>query len=137
MLHFTRETDYALQLLKGLSDQDGHCLSLSDFSQESTISIPILQKVARQLRVAGLIQSIRGKGGGYLLTRPTKNIHLSDVVHAIEGKIGVTHCLKKNNSCKSEKGCSARKGFERINGQIIAILDSTSVQDFFEHKTYA
>ena len=137
MLHFTRETDYGLQLLSGLSKQEGRCLSLSDFSQESTISIPILQKVARQLRVAGLIRSIRGKNGGYLLSRPIDEIQLSDVVSAIEGQIGVTQCLKKSDSCETEKVCSARIGFERINSQIIAILDSTSVQDFFEQKTYA
>lgn len=135
MLSLSRETDYALQLIGRLSKCVEAPLSLAQFSQESTISVATLQKVARQLKQAGIVLSKRGKAGGYHLALPIQEIKLLDVVEAIEGKIGVAQCVK--GECLNAANCSAKQGIHALNNQIVQLLASTTADDFFKHKTYA
>ncbi|PIR04107.1 MAG: hypothetical protein COV59_02900 [Candidatus Magasanikbacteria bacterium CG11_big_fil_rev_8_21_14_0_20_39_34] len=135
MIKFSKETDYALQLLEQLSKSES-VLSLAEFSANSNISLPILQKIARSLKKDRLIVAHRGKNGGYTIARPIEKISLKDVVSAMQMEYGVTECTKKVHGCKLESQCNAKRGFELLHSQVNAIMESTTLDIFFHTEQH-
>lgn len=132
MLQISKRVDYAVQLLKKINtlEQD-EFLSLKKFSREKEISFLFLQRIARILKEAQIIDSKRGVCGGYFLNKKLKNLSLRKIIEIVDGSIGVTTCcrinFKKNNhencSCGRENKCESKKLFTELNQEINNILD--------------
>lgn len=60
-------------------------LNVADLSEEQGISVSYLEQLFAYLRRGGLVQGVRGPGGGYILTRPASDISLADIVAAVDG----------------------------------------------------
>ncbi len=126
MINVSKQVDYALQLIIALSDLDkGEFLSLRIFSNESTISFLFLQRIARSLKKAQIIDATRGVHGGYFLVADPHKITLKQLIEAIEGRFGITTCSK--DTCPRQKGCTSKKVFLRVNKKIEHILDTTYI----------
>lgn len=76
-------TDLALQ-------EEGKLLSLTDLSKRQNISLPYLEQLFVKLRRAGLVESVRGPGGGYRLARPCAEIRVSDILTAVDETVDAT-----------------------------------------------
>jgi len=111
---------------------DNSLLSLRAFSEESTISFLFLQKIARKLRKAGIITSVKGAFGGYTLRASAGDISMYQILEAICGPLGFVECLKDNQTCPQAKGCLSRSVFARINTEMMASLSHLSVADMLE-----
>jgi Rrf2 family protein len=132
MLQISKRVDYAVQLLKKINtlEQD-EFLSLKKFSREKEISFLFLQRIARILKEAQIIDSKRGVCGGYFLNKKIKNLSLKKIIEIVDGSIGITTCsrinFKKNNhekcSCGRENKCESKKIFIELNQEINNILD--------------
>jgi len=82
---------------------------LSDIAASEGLPLPYLERVAAQLRSAGLLASVRGARGGYLLTRPPEEISVSDIFVAVEGNLLTVDCLCPDGSpCTLEPICATR-----------------------------
>lgn len=128
MLQITRQSDYAIQLVSRLANlKSSERLSLRQFSKESTISFLFLQKIARRLKQAGLIDSLKGSRGGYILKNSTKNISFKDIVEAIEGSCGVVDCVKGKHLCNKVKKCQNQDVWQKVNNDILKMLENTFV----------
>ncbi len=137
LFHFSQKVDYGLflmiELAKSASTQ---AISLRLISQKHQLSFFFLQKIANNLRKAGLIQAERGKNGGYALKKSTKNITLKEVLEALEGPIAVMHCLAhgpETQSCVRESWCSMKSGLNSINQVIINALTQTTLDRLLPH----
>jgi len=132
MLAIRRETDYALKLLKVLAKAKGKILSLNEVSKKTKISFLFLQKIARKLRLAEIIGAYQGVEGGYKLLIDPKKISLRTVIEAMEGKVSLLNCTKKNNKVEcvniGEK-CDVKNKLSKINSKIIKILDGVKLSD--------
>lgn len=64
-------------------------LNVADLSEEQGISVSYLEQLFAYLRRGGLVQGVRGPGGGYILTRPASDISLADIVAAVDGSQAV------------------------------------------------
>ena len=121
-LHITKKVDYGLFLLAILADENSpDKLSIKTIAEESSISFPFLQKVARLLQQAKIIQAERGKYGGYSLKKNANKLNLKDIIEALDGPIALTSCLKKGankSTCKRMATCRIRKGLCQINEAI-------------------
>jgi len=116
MLQFTKELDYGLQLLLGLMNlEKEELLSLRRFSKESGISFLFLQRIARKLRLAGIIAATKGAQGGYILKANPKALRLKEIVEALEGEYAITDCLKSNCSCPKLASCNTHKLFKVVD----------------------
>ncbi|WOI57040.1 Rrf2 family transcriptional regulator [Palleronia sp. LCG004] len=83
---------YAMVALSDLALQGGDRLvSLSDLSKRQDISLPYLEQLFVKLRRKGLVQSVRGPGGGYRLARPASEIRVSDVLEAVDETVSAMH----------------------------------------------
>jgi len=84
-----KETDYAVQLLRYLKTKKKVFISLREFSEKSGISFWFLQKIARKLNLAGIIEAEQGVKGGYRMHAPAKSLNLYKVFETMEGKMAV------------------------------------------------
>jgi len=83
---------YAMVALVDLAQQpDGALTSLGDISGRQDVSLPYLEQLFVKLRRAGLVDSVRGPGGGYRLARPPSEIRVSDVLEAVDETVSAMH----------------------------------------------
>lgn len=130
-LHLSQKIDSGLLLLVSLAKSD-ETLSLRTIAEEKGLSFFFLQKVAADLRKAGLIESDRGKHGGYRLAQAAEAITMKDILEAHEGPLAIMHCLDHENSCIRENSCNVRPGLNFINQTIINTLAATTLADFLK-----
>jgi Rrf2 family protein len=83
----TRRTDYATRAVLALAIADGGSLNLDDLAELTDSPRSVLEQVMPALRAAGLVRSVRGRGGGYRLNRPPEEITLERVVRLFEGQL--------------------------------------------------
>ncbi|MFH0857404.1 MAG: Rrf2 family transcriptional regulator [Candidatus Magasanikbacteria bacterium] len=137
MIRFSKELDYAIQLIVKLAQlSNEELLSLKSFSESREISFLFLQKIARTLKSANIITSARGSQGGYKLARPPEKITLRDIIEAFEGKYAPVDCLR-GKVCKRRKDCPTRKFSACLHTDILQVLDKYTVkdiQDIYECK---
>ncbi len=131
MVSLNRQSDYALQFIAALALlQDGETLSLRVFAQESGISFTFLQRIARQLKHAGIVVASKGAHGGYTLARSAEKISAYDIVSAIEGRKAIASCITQPGSCALETVCKGKGIVETLNFEIAELLRSVKASDF-------
>jgi len=133
-LNFSQKTDYGLVLLSALVKADSPvALSLREIAKSNLLSFFFLQKVALELRQAGLIEADRGKNGGYRLSKKARAISLKEVLEALEGPVAVMHCLghsPEKTTCVREADCGIQGGFGMLNQLILETLSKLTLFDF-------
>jgi Rrf2 family protein len=132
MLTLRRETDYAIHLLKHLTQTKGDFVSLRILAEATGISFLFLQKIARKLRQARLIKAGTGMSGGYCLNIPPDKITLKKIIEATEGPGSVFPCLCNKNAVKCpgrDKKCPLKTRLGKINKQIDDIFIKTKLKN--------
>lgn len=138
-LQFSSKLDYGLFLMTELArHSDAEPLSLRQIAEKNLMSFFFLQKVALDLRRAGLIKSDRGKNGGYTLAKTAQEISMKDIIEALEGPLAIVHCLSHGSEvqrCVRESWCNMRGGLETVNQIIIKAITEAKLSDLF-HKPW-
>jgi len=131
MFTVSRQVDYAIQLVHRLAQlNENETLSLRVFSEESNISFLFLQKIARSLKLQGLVDSTKGARGGYKLGRLADQISVKDIIDAVEGPYAVVECAKVDHGCTKVTTCKTKDMWQEINKDITAKLETMSVLEF-------
>lgn len=106
-------------------------ISLKSIAQRQGISEYYLEQLIAILKKAGLVRSIRGAYGGYILARDPSEITVGDVLRALEGPIGLVECVLEQDAIKCFKyeNCITRIVWERISDSIIQTIDSITLRD--------
>jgi len=128
MFALRKETDYALQLLKLLAKNKKGAVSLKEVSKKTGLSFLFLQKIARKLRLAGLISAELGVEGGYKLKLPAEKITLKKVVSVVEGGCSLWSCCEKG-ICKRMGKCLLYKKVTKINNRILKVLEDVKLSE--------
>ena len=112
----------------------GKPVALADVAERQEISLSYLEQLFGKLRRADLVKSVRGPGGGYLLSRPSDEINISDVILAVDEPISTTRC-KSAKGCRSDDArCLTHGLWEALRDQIYAYLGSVSLEDVAEGR---
>ncbi len=128
----SKNGQYALLSVADLALHDGTHQSITQVSQRQSIEPRYLGQIFFALKNAGIISSVRGKGGGYLLARPADNISAGEVVRALEGDLIPTQCCGEDAaslSCESFDACLTRSLWQSISHEINSTLDGISIAD--------
>jgi Rrf2 family protein len=122
---------YALRVLVALAgDPEGDFVLGSELAERSDIPANYLSKILLMLRNAGIIETIRGHGGGYRLRRPPEDIWLIEVVEVFEGVRTHPSCvLGIEEDCSDNTPCSAHASFREVRQAYITFLENTSIAD--------
>src|SRR6185312_10806589 len=128
-MRHTRQADFALRVLMYLRVAPGRRGSLAAMAAAHRISRNHLDKVVRRMSEAGLVATLRGRGGGVHLTRDPSTITVGDVIRAMEDDFAVVECLGPARYCQVAGVCGARSVFARALGAYFAVLDSATLDD--------
>ena len=104
--------------------------SLSEVAQAEGLPLPYLERVAADLRQAGLLDSVRGAHGGYELTRAPAEITLGDVFRAVENSLLPLDCMRGDGQpCMRESSCASRNVWHLVADRLKETLDRTTLAD--------
>ena len=122
MIRMSKLTDYAIVILAHLARAE-RTLTAQELSSRSLVPLPTVSKLCKELSRAGLLQSHRGRHGGYALTRPPEQISVAEVVEALEGPISLTECGSTGTeACGMEPSCIARGTWDPVSRAVQAAL---------------
>jgi Rrf2 family transcriptional regulator, cysteine metabolism repressor len=109
-------------------------ISIKGIAERQGISFSYLEQILHKLGKAGLIESVRGPAGGYLLARKPSDLTIGDIVRVLEGPIALSHCLEPGESddCYQAGDCAARMVWVKVGAKIEEALDSISFQDLLQ-----
>lgn len=102
---------------------------LKDIAKREDISEKYLSLIVIPLRSSGLIQSIRGAHGGYVLAKPPEEITVQDIYGALEGEICLVDCVKNPDDCSRAGTCPTRDVWSHLSEKIKEALDSVTLAD--------
>lgn len=133
----TTKGRYAMRLMVAIAQQgpDGK-VPLRKVSEDEDISLKYLEQVVRPLMAAGLVRSVRGKGGGYALARPAEEIRAGDVLRAAEGSTVPVVCLaleEGSAGCPRKEECTTVRFWAGLDKVIEEYVDSATVADLVEY----
>ena len=105
-------------------------------SRKHGISLSYLEQILHKLGKAGLIESVRGASGGYLLARKPADLTIGDIVRALEGPIALSHCLEPGEAgdCNQADDCVARMVWAKVGAKIEEALDGISFDDLLHQR---
>lgn len=123
---------YAVMALVDLASQtDGRPVALAEIAERQEISLSYLEQLFAKLRRGGLVRSVRGPGGGYLLARSAEETRISDAILAVDEPIRATRCKTGSAmGCRANKSrCLTHDLWEELGNQIHIFLSSVSLAD--------
>lgn len=112
-------------------------LPLKEIAEKQGISEHYLEQLMGALRKAGLVKSVRGAQGGYILNRSPKNITVGDVIRVLEGPLTPVDCVSKDNAeaCEKAGACMTRKIWEKMRDSMAEVVDNITLQDMIDDIT--
>jgi Rrf2 family iron-sulfur cluster assembly transcriptional regulator len=131
---------YAVMAMADLaSNSEGSPVALADIAERQEISLSYLEQLFGKLRKGGLVKSVRGPGGGYLLARPAGQTRVSDIIMAVDEPIQTTRCMPGSPAgCHNNKGrCLTHDLWEELGNQIYLFLSAVSLADVVERRIRA
>jgi Rrf2 family protein len=130
-----KKTKYALQAMIILAQEyDRGPVLIADLAERGRMPRKFLELILLSLRNSGLLQSRKGKGGGYLLGRPPDRITMGEVIRIVEGPLAPVPCVSKIayrrcDECRDERTCGIRLVMQEVRDGIANILDGTTFAD--------
>jgi Rrf2 family protein len=132
---YSMKTRYALiSLIRLARDYGNGPVSVSLIAEQERIPVRFLEVILLELKNNGYVDSVRGKSGGYHLTKDPAEIRLASIVSMFEGSISLMPCLctERYRPCEfneNEETCKLRKTFKHIHEITSVILTNTSFKD--------
>lgn len=128
-MQITRGTDYAVRVMVHLATlPEGSRVPVTELARVGGAPESFVSKVLQQLVRAGMVQSSRGMGGGFMLAIDPANVTLLDVVEAIEGPLRINLCLPGEHTCDRKTWCSVHPVWQEAQGALKAILRTASIK---------
>jgi len=106
---------------------------LADISRRQGISLSYLEQLFSKLRKQGLVNSARGPGGGYQLSREADGINIASIINAIDEKISVTKCEGRGD-CNDGEPCLTHTLWDDLSTQIHMFLEGITLGDLVNRR---
>ena len=108
-------------------------VTLAGISDRQKISLSYLEQLFGKLRRCGLVDSVRGPGGGYCLARPFNTISVADIVRAVDETLDATQCGGREN-CKDDERCMTHDLWATLNAKMYDFLASVTLAALVEKQ---
>jgi Rrf2 family iron-sulfur cluster assembly transcriptional regulator len=128
-MKLTTKGRYAVTAMLDLAIHYDHgSVTLGDIAVRQGISLSYLEQLFAKLRRSGLVDSVRGPGGGYSLSRPPSAISVAQIVLAINENIDATRCGGERN-CQGDEPCLTHQLWEDLSGRIYEFLQRITLAE--------
>lgn len=132
-MKLSTRSEYGLRAMLNIAaDSSGNATSITDIAREEGISVAYLEQILNKLRRQGLIASIRGPKGGYILSKDRNAITVGDIVKTLEGNVYSVKCVatkKGVRACKKSSGCVPKLVWLKLAKTIGDCLDAITLEE--------
>jgi len=132
----SKKAKYALKALKVLTEEFGKGpVLISHIAERENIPKKFLEAILLELRNHGILQSQKGKGGGYMLRIDPARVNFAQVIRVIDGPIAPTPCVSLNfyvkcDDCTDEVTCALRPVMENVRDANLGVYENTTLAIF-------
>lgn len=126
-----RETDYALRAMHVL-DQWGRCAGTVELAEECKVPLPALRKIMQALAKAGVVKTVRGMRGGYLLALPARKISLARIVEAMQGPVYMNSCNRRGRPCPYSGKCPMKGHVCILQNRLNAFFEKITLAEIYK-----
>ena len=124
------KTRYAMEAMVDMVMQaGGGPVALRKIAQRQEISQNYLEQIFMQLRAAGIVRSVRGAGGGFVLGKSPSDIRMAEIAAVFEGPIDLIGCASDAARCSRSVSCAVRQVWVEVGECMKKALDSVTLQD--------
>jgi Rrf2 family protein len=126
---------YALRLMMELAlNGNDTPISIKEIAVRQGISDKYLEQIISMMSSAGYVRSIRGAGGGYILTETPDKYTVGMILRQTEGSLAPVACVDENNPCDRVENCATTEVWRRLNTAINDVVDNITLQDLIEWR---
>ena len=135
----SKRAKYALKALIALAGgPPGEPVRIQDLARRERIPRKFLEMILLDLRNRGILQSKKGKGGGYFLVRDPKTVMIGQLIRQFDGPLAAVPCASQTayarcQDCRDEAGCGVRWVMKEVRDATAKILDRTTLADMLKH----
>lgn len=128
---------YALRVMIDIAENsDGQYITLKDIAARQNISEKYLESIISVLSKEYLLEGVRGKGGGYKLTRDPEDYSVGEILRLVEGPLAPVACLKSTEvKCEKSESCQTLPMWTKLDELVNGYLNSVSLASIINDKT--
>ena len=131
-MRLNQASDFALRLVMQCAMQPDVIHRIDQVVQQQGFSKGHVMKLVNQLARAGILQTVRGRGGGFRLGRFAKDISVGDVVRAVEADFAIVECLRagksENENCCFLPACRLKPLMNKATSAFLTVLDGMTIE---------
>ena len=133
-MRLTTKGRFAVTAMIDLAMRDGQGpVTLAGISDRQKISLSYLEQLFGKLRRSGLVESVRGPGGGYSLARKSNDVSVANIIVAVDEPIDATRCGGKED-CLDDHRCMTHDLWAQLNERVFDFLGSVTLHDLVEQQ---
>ena len=126
---------YALRVMIDLAEhQTGEYIPLKAIAQRQGISEKYLESILKALVRENLLTGVRGKGGGYRLTRAPETYTVGEILRLTEGSLAPVACVEDEDTCDKMNDCATVLVWKKMNEAINQVVDSITLADLVDYE---
>ena len=107
-------------------------ITIKTLCENLNISERYLEQIFSSLKKSGLVQSVRGAQGGYLLSKEPKDITVGDILVVLEGPVSLSDCVMDEDICENSGKCVTKIVWEKMKKGIEDVINSITLQDMID-----
>lgn len=135
MLRLSTKGQYGVramfEIAKGYPDKP---TTIREISERQEVSVAYLEQILGMLRRAGLVRSVKGPGGGYLLEREPSHISVGAVLKVLEGPVAITSCMDPMEGCSRVDSCVTHMLWRSLGQKIEGFLGTITLGDLLKDE---
>ncbi len=130
----TRDIDYSIRALAYIAKNNSDKISVTKLVKETKIPRPFLRKILQTLGREGLLESFKGKFGGFKLNKSPNDIYLLDLFEIFQDKFDFNKCIFKKKICPNTKDCVLKEKLDHIGEMVKREFGKISLQSIIEGR---
>lgn len=111
-------------------------VTIKEISERQDVSVAYLEQILNKLRKAGLIRSIKGPGGGYILNKSPEKVSIASILNELEGPVALTSCLDPEGGCVRVDSCVTHLLWKALGEQVEAFLKTITLKNLITGDLY-
>lgn len=129
-MRLSTKAQYAVRAMVSLHlNADGSPVSIKDIAGREDISLTYLEQLFVKLRRGGIVDSVRGPGGGYVLARPADQIRVDEIIDSVEETLVPVSCMDAQGRCNCTDHCVTHSVWQGLGERIRTFLASITLAD--------
>ena len=132
-MKLSTRTRYGIRAILELAENYGNGpLQLRIIARDQGVSVKYLEQLMAMLKAAGIVRSVRGSKGGYILAKSPGQVKVSECFQCLEGSLITTECVEDESFCERTNDCIARQVWTEVQEAVMGVLQSLTLQDLVD-----